>query len=93
MLASDVMHMDMSLKACEAVANSVHALSQEVAMVEKAMSAVSIVLRSLKLGADDGILVTSLMYPACHNAAKAVCKDTGAKLNTCEIRFPQTHHL
>jgi len=83
----------MYLKACEAVANFVCALSQEVAMVESAVSAVSIVLRSLKLGADDGILVTSLTYPACRNAAEAVCRDTGAKLNTFEITFPQTHHL
>ena len=76
------------LKACEAVANFVHASPQEVAMVENATSAVSIVLRSLKLGADDGILVTSLTYPACHNAAEAVCRDTGAKLHTLEITFP-----
>ena len=78
------------LKSCEAVANFVHAAPQEVVLVENATSAVNTVLRSLKLGAGDGILVTSLTYASCHNAAKVVCKDTGAKLHILEITFPIT---
>ena len=78
------------IKSCEAVANFVHAAPQEVVLVENATSAVCTVLRSLKLGAGDGILVTSLTYPVCHNAAKVVCRDTGAKLHILQIAFPIT---
>ena len=76
------------LRACEAVAKFVQAAPHEVVLVENATSAVNIVFRSLKLCAEDGLLVTSLTYRACHNAAKAVCSGTGAKLHILEIKLP-----
>lgn len=76
------------LKSCEAVAKFVHAPSHEVVLVDNATSAVNIVLRSLKLRTEDGLLITSLTYRACHNAAKAVCNDAGAKLHILEIKLP-----
>ena len=76
------------LQACRAVANFVGAPSGEVVLVDNATSAVNTVMRSLKLGPGDGVMITSLTYGACRNTAATVCEQTGAELHVMEIKLP-----
>ena len=74
--------------ACEAAAKFIGASSKEVVLVDNATTAVNTVLRSVGLGPEDGVLVTSFSYAACSIAARAVCEETGAKLHIMQINLP-----
>ena len=74
--------------ACDAAAKFVGASNEEVVLVDNATTAVNTVLRSLRLGEKDGVMVTSFSYAACSIAARAVCESTGAKLHVMEINLP-----
>ena len=76
------------LRACRAVADFVGAPAGEVVLVDNATSAVNTVMRSLKLGPRDGVMITSLTYTVCREAAAAVCRETGAELYVMEIKLP-----
>lgn len=78
------------LKACRAVAGFVGAPAGEVVLVDNATTAVNTVMRSLKLGPGDGVMITSLTYGACRNTAAAVCKEKGAELYVVDIKPPVT---
>ena len=53
-----------------------------------ATTGVNAVLRSLELGRDDEVLITTLGYNACNNAARFVCERSGARLVEVAIPFP-----
>ena len=72
----------------KAVAEFVGAPEHEVALVENATTGVTTILRSLKLGPGSGVLITSLTYDSCMNAAQAVCNETGATYYSLEIKLP-----
>ena len=74
--------------ACDAAAKFVGAKSEEVVLVDNATTAVNTVLRSLRLGEKDGVMVTSFSYNACSVAARAACEWSGAKLHVMEITLP-----
>lgn len=57
-------------------------------LVPNATTGVNAVLRSLELGRDDEVLITSLGYNACNNAARFVCGRSGARLVEVAIPFP-----
>ena len=57
-------------------------------LVPNATTGVNAVLRSLELGRDDEVLITSLGYNACNNAARFVCERSGARLVEVAIPFP-----
>ena len=75
-------------QAIDSVAKFIDAPPKAVVLLENATTAVNVILRSLSLGDGDGVLITSLTYGACSNAAKAVCKQTGATLHILEIKLP-----
>ena len=57
-------------------------------LVPNATTGVNAVLRSLELGRDDEVLITTLGYNACNNAARFVCERSGARLVEVAIPFP-----
>lgn len=74
--------------ACEAAARFIGASKEEVVLVENATTAVNTVLKSVRLGPDDGVMVTSFSYEACSIAARVVCEESGATLHIMEINLP-----
>ncbi|HXP32068.1 MAG TPA: aminotransferase class V-fold PLP-dependent enzyme [Stellaceae bacterium] len=70
------------------VAKAVGAAASDLVFVENATAGINAVLRSLRLGAGDEILVTSLAYPAVLKAARFVCEAAGASLVEVEIPLP-----
>ena len=78
------------LSACDAVAGFVGAASSELVLVDNATTAVNTVMRSLRLGPGQGVLVTTLSYRACAITARAVCEETGARLHAMKVTLPVT---
>lgn len=76
--------------ACNAAAEFIGAANEEVVLVDNATTAVNTVLRSLKLGGGDGIMLNSMSYLSCSIAARAICESSGAKLHVMDIRLPIT---
>ena len=58
------------------------------AIVDNVTSAINAVMRGLKLGPGDGVMITSLTYKVCKEAAAVVCRETGAELYVMEIKLP-----
>jgi isopenicillin-N epimerase len=75
-------------QAAGAVAAAVGAAAADLVFVENATSGINAVLRSLRLGAGDEILITSLAYPAVLKAARFVCEAAGASLIEVQILLP-----
>lgn len=76
------------IDAIKVLAGLMGASPSDLVFVENATTAVNAVLRSQSLSPGDGVLVTSLTYAACANAAKVVCSDTGASLRSIEVKLP-----
>ena len=74
--------------ACNAAAEFIGASKEEVVLVDNVTTAVNTVFRSIPLGYERGMLVTSFSYDTCAIAARAVCEYTGAKLHVLEIKLP-----
>ena len=58
--------------------------------MENATTAVNTVMKSLRLGSDDGVLMTTLAYMACRRIAEVVCRDSGAECHVMNIELPVT---
>lgn len=61
---------------------------QSLAFLMNSTTGVNTVLRSLRLGASDEILITNQEYPACRNVVHAISEDTGATIVTAEVPYP-----
>jgi isopenicillin-N epimerase len=66
----------------------VGASSEDLAFVANATAAVNGVLRSLKLSANDDLLVTNHEYNASNNALNFVAERSGARVKVVDIPFP-----
>ncbi len=75
-------------QAREALARFVGAQAAHLAFVVNATTGVNTVLRSLRLGPGDQLLVTNHEYNACRNAIEAVAADRGAEVVIAPIPFP-----
>lgn len=64
------------------------ASSEEIAFVPNATAAVNGVLRSMKLSANDDLLVTNHEYNASANALNFVAERSGARVKIVDIPFP-----
>ena len=73
-----------------ALAAFVGADPADLAFVSNATSAVSSVLRSLRLDPGDELLTTSHTYNACRNALDWVAERTGARVVVAAVPFPLT---
>jgi isopenicillin-N epimerase len=73
-----------------AVASFVGADADDLAFVNNATTGVNTVLRSLRFGPGDEVLITSHTYAACKNALDRVIEGTGASVVIAEIPFPGT---
>ena len=58
--------------------------------MENATTAVNTVMKGLRLGAEDGVLMTTLAYTACRRVAEVVCHDSGAECHVMNIKLPVT---
>ena len=65
-----------------------HVAPDDVALVANATMGANSVLRSLRLGPGDEVLVTNHAYNACRNAAEYAAGQTGAKVVVASIPFP-----
>src|SRR5436190_11981198 len=70
------------------VAGFVGASPEDLAFVSNATAAVNGVLRSLKLSANDDLLVTNHEYNASQNALNFVAERIGARVKVVDIPFP-----
>ncbi|MBT5926542.1 MAG: aminotransferase class V-fold PLP-dependent enzyme [Verrucomicrobia bacterium] len=61
---------------------------EQLAFVSSATHGVNAVLRSLKFGTGDELLVTDHEYNACHNALNFVAEKSGAKVNVAKLKIP-----
>lgn len=75
-------------EATTAVAGFVGVPASDVSFVQNATTGVNTVLRGAGLGPGQGLLISSLTYPACKIAAEAVCDERGATLHCLEIKLP-----
>ena len=69
-------------------AKFIGASSDDLAFVTNATAAVNGVLRSLKLNANDDLLVTNHEYNASANALNFVAERSGARVKVIEVPFP-----
>ena len=69
-------------------AGFIGASPQDLAFVPNATAAVNGVLRSLKLNANDDLLVTNHEYNASANALNFVAERSGARVKIIEVPFP-----
>ncbi len=74
--------------AAERLAVRLGARGQDLVFLENATSGVNAVLRSLAVGPGDQVLVFDHGYPACHNAARAICERQGAEVRMASLPFP-----
>ena len=71
--------------AADAVAAFVGARGEDLAFVDNATTGANAVLRSLRWGAGEEILVTDLAYGGVVNAARYVAREHGLELRTVEL--------
>ena len=76
--------------AAGALAGAVRAAGDDVVLVENATAGANAVLRSLRLGPGETILVTDHGYGAVRNAARHVAERAGAALVEVPLPWPQT---
>ncbi|MFL5252655.1 MAG: aminotransferase class V-fold PLP-dependent enzyme, partial [Rhodopila sp.] len=74
--------------AADALAEFIGAKGCDLVFVDNATTGCSAVLRSLRLGQDDEVLVLSHVYNAIRNAVSHVVAQTGATLTEAPIRLP-----
>lgn len=72
----------------EALAQFVGAEPECLVFVPNSTAGVNTVLRSLRFGPGDELLVTNHEYNACRNALNFVAERTGAKVVVAELPFP-----
>lgn len=75
-------------KARGAVAAFLHADPEGLAFVANATEAVNSVLRSLRLGPSDLVVVTDQAYPGVNNAVKHAVSQSGARLKRIRLPVP-----
>ena len=75
--------------AAERLGAFIGADGKDIAFVENATTACNAVLRSLRLGADDEIVVLSHVYGAVRNTVRYVCERAGARMVQAELPFPR----
>src|SRR6185437_14919932 len=75
--------------AAERLGAFIGASGQDVAFVENATTGCNAVLRSLRLGPDDEVVVLSHVYGAVRNTVRYVCERTGARMVQAELPFPR----
>lgn len=75
--------------AAERLGAFIGADGKDIAFVDNATTGCNAVLRSLRLQADDEIVVLSHGYGAVRNTVRFVCERAGARLVEAEIPFPQ----
>jgi isopenicillin-N epimerase len=62
----------------------------DLAFIENATAGCNAVLRSLRLGPGDEVLINDHIYPAVRNVARHVCAQSGATLVEAILPFPVT---
>lgn len=75
--------------AATALAGFLHAAPENLAFVPNATTGCNAVLRSLRFGPGDEILVLGHVYNAVRNTARHVAERTGARVVEAEIPFPR----
>ncbi|CAD5125164.1 DgyrCDS13407 [Dimorphilus gyrociliatus] len=72
----------------EKLANFVRAEKEDIVFVENATRGVNDALKSLKLQANDGILLNNFSYSSIKNIAKQQSETLGAIVHSLDIKFP-----
>ncbi|MBS0444948.1 MAG: aminotransferase class V-fold PLP-dependent enzyme [Proteobacteria bacterium] len=76
--------------AAERVAGFLGARGDDLVLVDNASSGINAVLRSLRLEADDEILLFEHAYGAVERAARYVARERGARVTTVALQTPPT---